>query len=683
MPDVPPSASSSREGSPVTLIVLHADPRRSTAALAAFYDPQALHAPHYHLATDGTQTALVPEERAAEHSGLALYHSRWRNIDRISIGITLEHTPGAPYPAALHTTLYDLIADLQQRYNLAPEAIQRWEALDQAAATGRGRLIAAPVPPPPVDLVFADDVGLLGAAPDDPNEAACVPPPLPASGDLLGDSAAADDADFADRLYRFLLNESYRRRAEGFQANWAFHRVAPQRDLGTALARTSDGKTQVNFGGNAYGFQVFAGDTIFNEIPQWTAVQSLNDLLKGKIPKSGLGRQLLEASYRATGQELHDNWRFHIDAVAERLGPPLSGSYRINVAERDVNLQVFAGDTLYCFPPKFGDVFRLSATEAGPLAEALWGEAYKPAGATYDAGSAFQQQAVRHKLGTPLSNAEQADFEGQAYTLQVFARDTLFSGPDGTLQRLSALAKPAFIANFKVAAPKATSRTVQPTADEPDVNQPTVGSQSDAVSRNRPTFAMLPIAGQPRISQFYGFTKYSRQRTDIYRATQARHTGLDFAVADGTPLLSVGYGLVLCAGQGCPFGANKPGSIVVRYGAIYAVYGHARSVRVRKGQFVAPGDVLGESGTFVGPHLHFELRPVPDRVLANQDAQQNPVNPGVSVNPITYFGDTLRPYFEAQYGRLRGSVGEFCIGGLYDQPDTTFGGPLDQRPCTN
>ncbi len=691
--DTASSTNSTRQGSAISLIVLHSDPRTTTQAIAFYTAPDAAVTPHYYIDAAGQVMQLVDEDRAAHHSGLATWDKRRRNIDRISIGIVVEHTPGMIYTSESLSALYHLIEQLCVRHSLTPDALVFWEAIDQGQEGRYGLLTPITLPPVPTAVDFGAVVEFdtavsfgVGAPVEVEDEVPCCPPeppaptPLPGAPVLGGGLSFAPessaDSQASNRLWEFLTQETYRHRGGGFQSNWAFHRFAPKHDLGAPLASVSGKASEISFNRKMYGFQVFGRDTIFNEIPQWTAIQSLNALLNSKIPSSGLERLLLEATYVATGQVLHDDWKFHQIAVAEQLGPPLSGSYTVTLDGQKTNLQVFAGDTLYCFPPQWGDVRKLSDADAGALRDALWAEAYKVSASAYDPGSAFHQQAVEFALGTPLTGVYQVDFEGNTFTMQVFADDTLYAGADNIIQRLSALPKPDIIANFKTADTKSAAAT-QP------VIQPSSGSQDDATSDKQPTFSILPIAGQPRISQFYGYTKYSKRRTDIYKATQARHSGLDFAVPDGTPLLSVGYGLVLCAGQGCPFGANRPGSIVVRYGSVYAVYGHARSARVRKGQLVKPGDVLGESGTFVGPHLHFELRPVPQRMLGNHDPSQSPMNPGAALNPINFFTSDLMSYFEQQYGRLRGTDGEFCVGSLHDQPDTTFGAALDTRPCTN
>ncbi|NJM08475.1 hypothetical protein HC891_23275 [Candidatus Gracilibacteria bacterium] len=112
------SVSSSRERVPIALIVVHRDPRPAAVALAAFTAPDALRCPHYCVAADGTLRRLVPEIRAAHHSGLAVFRSRVRNLDRLSVGVAVEQTPGSPWPAALLGMLHNLLAELFERYDL-------------------------------------------------------------------------------------------------------------------------------------------------------------------------------------------------------------------------------------------------------------------------------------------------------------------------------------------------------------------------------------------------------------------------------------------------------------------------------------------------------------------------------------------------------------------------------------
>jgi len=52
--------------------------------------------------------------------------------------------------------------------------------------------------------------------------------------------------------------------------------------------------------------------------------------------------------------------------------------------------------------------------------------------------------------------------------------------------------------------------------------------------------------------------------------------------------------------------------VIVKHAGHYStVYAHNDRLRVRKGQFIEKGDVVGEvgtSGNATGPHVHFEVR---------------------------------------------------------------------------
>lgn len=681
------SASAPRAGSRIALIILHSDPRPAADALSAYTAPAAPSSPHYYIDRASTITQLVPEARAALHSGLAIWAQRYRNIDRISIGITLEHTPGTLYSAAQLAALHWLLGQLYARYSLHASDVRLWASEDPAQETGNGVLIPISLPSVPLPTAPGEAITpILGGEGHDHGASAeeiiCVPPPPPPpvdefSSPVLGGPGANVEAE--QRLWVFLQQETYRQRGEGLRSDWAFHLYASRNNLGAPLARSAPGPQQIRVNDKQYGFQVFAGDTVFNEIPKWSEVQSLNNLLRGSIPASGLARQILEASY-ATGQSaLHSQWAFHQQAVREKLGPPLGGSYRITVKGQEYSIQVFAADTLYNLVPHWSDVKRLSETPPGDLYHALWIETCKPGGSAYDPNSPFQQLAAREKLGAPLSGVYQADFEGILYNIQVFAADTLFARPGEAPARQRQLARPA---TFNVTDTPAEGSVA--ISDGSNVST-VISGPDDALSNKRPTFSMLPIAGQPRISQFYGYTRWAAQnRFNLYQFTQGRHSGIDFAVPVGTPLLAISHGVVVWAGSnvsGQSFGAG-PRSIIVRYGNIYALYGHVSSERVSRGQRVSPGQELGRSGYPQAPHLHFELRPVPDQTLGNREPNQGPRNPGFAANPMEFFSTELSAYFNRWFGLL-GGARHFCCGSLHDQPGITFGAAVDQRPCTN
>src|SRR5215217_1229127 len=154
-----PSASASRQGAHVTLIVIHDDLRPADQALASAGAPDGTQAPHYYIDAAGAITQLVPEQRAARHVGRSLWDKRIRNIDRISIGIALEAKAQASYSARQLAALHWLLDQIEQRHRLEDSAIVFFnpQGLD-----GRGLLtnyLPPPVPPKaaPVVLGVEDD----------------------------------------------------------------------------------------------------------------------------------------------------------------------------------------------------------------------------------------------------------------------------------------------------------------------------------------------------------------------------------------------------------------------------------------------------------------------------------------------------------------------------------------------
>lgn len=99
------------------------------------------------------------------------------------------------------------------------------------------------------------------------------------------------------------------------------------------------------------------------------------------------------------------------------------------------------------------------------------------------------------------------------------------------------------------------------------------------------------------------------------------HTGVEFVVPSGTPVLAVSSGTVVFAGSDAAVAygphENFYGNLVIIQldstdaTPLYALYGHLSEVSVAAGQQVARGEVLGlsgASGVADGPHLHFEVR---------------------------------------------------------------------------
>lgn len=86
------------------------------------------------------------------------------------------------------------------------------------------------------------------------------------------------------------------------------------------------------------------------------------------------------------------------------------------------------------------------------------------------------------------------------------------------------------------------------------------------------------------------------------------HDGIDISVPEGNPIRAVKKGVVMYSDQLRGYG----NLIIIRHSRGFAsVYAHNRRNRVRQGQKIARGEVIGEvgsTGRVSGPHLHFEIR---------------------------------------------------------------------------
>ena len=115
----------------------------------------------------------------------------------------------------------------------------------------------------------------------------------------------------------------------------------------------------------------------------------------------------------------------------------------------------------------------------------------------------------------------------------------------------------------------------------------------------------LPI-GEPakgaKISSRFG------SRIDPFNGRMAMHAGIDFRAKTGTPVYATGRGVVVKAGRSGGYG--KIVEIRHRDGYITR-YAHLSKIRVKVGQRVESGKVIGNvgsTGRSTGPHLHYEVR---------------------------------------------------------------------------
>ncbi|MFE9771518.1 M23 family metallopeptidase [Streptomyces sp. NPDC005931] len=98
---------------------------------------------------------------------------------------------------------------------------------------------------------------------------------------------------------------------------------------------------------------------------------------------------------------------------------------------------------------------------------------------------------------------------------------------------------------------------------------------------------------------------------------QSSHSGQDYAVPSGTPVMAAHGGTVVKAGgNGAGDGPAYGNAIVIKHGnKTYSQYAHLSSIKVKVGQVVKTGQKIalsGNTGNSSGPHLHFEIRTTPN-----------------------------------------------------------------------
>lgn len=141
--------------------------------------------------------------------------------------------------------------------------------------------------------------------------------------------------------------------------------------------------------------------------------------------------------------------------------------------------------------------------------------------------------------------------------------------------------------------------------------------------------AIQPVSNKQlnRIASGYGM------RIDPVYGTPKMHKGLDFTAPQGTPIYATGDGVVSLAGYSESGYGNH---VEINHGYGYeTLYGHMVRIKVRRGQKVKRGEVIGwvgSTGKSTGPHCHYE-------VMVN----------GNNVDPVYFFYNDLNA---EQYDQL-------------------------------
>ena len=116
-----------------------------------------------------------------------------------------------------------------------------------------------------------------------------------------------------------------------------------------------------------------------------------------------------------------------------------------------------------------------------------------------------------------------------------------------------------------------------------------------------PVFFPLSISDFVKISSLYGY------RNHPVLNKFKKHNGVDLVAEEGKPVYATANGTVTKASYDRGYGNHV---IIEHKGDAKTLYGHLRSLKVRKGQKIKRGDILGyvgQTGLATGPHLHYEM----------------------------------------------------------------------------
>lgn len=156
----------------------------------------------------------------------------------------------------------------------------------------------------------------------------------------------------------------------------------------------------------------------------------------------------------------------------------------------------------------------------------------------------------------------------------------------------------------KAAAVKAAAAKAE-AARKAKANSSSSGSNSSSSAYEGGDGPFLLPVGSVRISSGYG-----RRTHPVTGEVGKMHTGVDFAVPQGTDIHAADAGTVLVAEWWSGYGYCV---IIDHGGGVWTLYGHIREggIKVKVGDHVDRGQTIAESGAtgrVTGPHLHFEVR---------------------------------------------------------------------------
>lgn len=129
-----------------------------------------------------------------------------------------------------------------------------------------------------------------------------------------------------------------------------------------------------------------------------------------------------------------------------------------------------------------------------------------------------------------------------------------------------------------------------------------LASNKEAFLRSIPAIQPVDKEYMRRIASGFGM------RIDPFTKVRKMHKGMDFALPIGSPIYATGDGVVERCDNRSPGYGNH---IRIKHAGGYTtLYAHLKSFKVKKGQRVKRGEVIGFAGITgrtEGPHLHYEV----------------------------------------------------------------------------
>jgi murein DD-endopeptidase MepM/ murein hydrolase activator NlpD len=193
-----------------------------------------------------------------------------------------------------------------------------------------------------------------------------------------------------------------------------------------------------------------------------------------------------------------------------------------------------------------------------------------------------------------------------------------FGGTD-RYEHLQGLANSKIIVNTAKRLDEITSQLVVQSKSYDEVFK--LAKNKEKLIASLPAIQPVDFHDLRRIGSLFGY------RTDPFYKVMKFHEGIDFAASIGTPVYVTGDGVVTEAEYNSGGYGNK---IIINHGFSYeTVYAHLSKIKVKVGQHVKRGEIIGlmgNTGKSTAPHLHYEVH-----------------KSGVPMNPIYFFFNDITP----------------------------------------